>query len=55
MRKEQNFLTFHFNFQKIFSGLDIATNKVSQEDMNDVTHHMMSFVEPSTSTYNVHQ
>uniref|UniRef100_A0A0R3R504 U1-type domain-containing protein n=1 Tax=Brugia timori TaxID=42155 RepID=A0A0R3R504_9BILA len=36
-------------------GLDIATNKVSQEDMNGVKHHMMSFVEPSTSTYNVHE
>ncbi|VDO56774.1 unnamed protein product, partial [Onchocerca flexuosa] len=40
---------------QIYKGLDIATNKVSQKDMNDVTHHMMSFVEPSTSTYNVHQ
>uniref|UniRef100_A0A8R1TZJ7 C2H2-type domain-containing protein n=1 Tax=Onchocerca volvulus TaxID=6282 RepID=A0A8R1TZJ7_ONCVO len=40
---------------QIYKGLDIATNKVSQKDMNDVTHHMISFVEPSTSTYNVHQ
>ncbi|CAG9537572.1 unnamed protein product [Cercopithifilaria johnstoni] len=40
---------------QIYKGLDIATNKVSKEDMDDVTHHMMSFVEPSTSTYNVHQ
>ncbi|VIO92465.1 Abnormal growth rate protein 1, putative [Brugia malayi] len=40
---------------QIYKGLDIATNKVSQEDMNGVKHHMMSFVEPSTSTYNVHE
>ncbi|VDK77259.1 unnamed protein product [Litomosoides sigmodontis] len=40
---------------QVYKGLDIATNKVSEEDMDGVTHHMMSFVEPSTSTYNVHQ
>ncbi|KAM3722841.1 tRNA dimethylallyltransferase [Dirofilaria immitis] len=40
---------------QIYKGLDIATNKVSQKDMNGVTHHMMSFLQPSTSTYNVHQ
>uniref|UniRef100_A0A915Q1S8 U1-type domain-containing protein n=1 Tax=Setaria digitata TaxID=48799 RepID=A0A915Q1S8_9BILA len=37
-----------------YIGLDIATNKLSLEEMNGVVHHMMSFVEPSTSTYNVH-
>ncbi|VDN02613.1 unnamed protein product [Thelazia callipaeda] len=40
---------------QIYKGLDIATNKITPEEMKGVVHHMMSFVEPSTSTYNVHQ
>lgn len=40
---------------QIYKGLDIATNKVTLEEMDGIPHHMMSFVEPSTSTYNVHQ
>ncbi|VDN34293.1 unnamed protein product [Gongylonema pulchrum] len=35
--------------------MDIATNKVSAEEMHGIRHHLMSFLDPSTSTFNVHQ
>lgn len=35
-------------------GLDIATNKITPEEAEGVPHHMMSFLDPSTSSYNVH-
>ncbi|VDK52760.1 unnamed protein product [Anisakis simplex] len=40
---------------QIYKGLDIATNKVTQSEMDGIPHHLMSFLDPQTSSYNVHQ
>ncbi|KAI1721869.1 IPP transferase domain-containing protein [Ditylenchus destructor] len=40
---------------QIYKGLDIATNKVTEEEMSGVPHHMMSFYEPNEDRFNVHQ
>ncbi|EFP11884.1 CRE-GRO-1 protein [Caenorhabditis remanei] len=41
---------------QFYRGLDIATNKITEEESEGVPHHMMSFLNPSDSaTYNVHQ
>jgi tRNA A37 N6-isopentenylltransferase MiaA len=32
-------------------GLDVATNKVSTENMGGVPHHLMSFLKPTDSDY----
>ncbi|VDM45441.1 unnamed protein product [Toxocara canis] len=52
----------HFNGEiisadsmQIYKGLDIATNKVTTADMDSIPHHLMSFLDPQTSSYNVHQ
>jgi tRNA dimethylallyltransferase len=34
-------------------GLDIATNKVTTEEMKGIPHHLMSFLSPSVTDYNV--
>ncbi|KAL3119620.1 hypothetical protein niasHT_006706 [Heterodera trifolii] len=54
-------LAKHFNGEvinadsmQIYKGLDIATNKVTTEEMQGVTHHLMSFCDPCESNYNVH-
>lgn len=33
---------------QIYQGLDIATNKATCEEMQNVPHHLMSFVDPFT-------
>lgn len=38
---------------QIYQGLDIATNKVTQEEMQRVPHHLMSFLDPLTLGYSV--
>lgn len=52
----------HFNGEiisadsmQIYKGLDIATNKVTLDEMDGIPHHMMSFVDPSCSAFNVHK
>lgn len=35
-------------------GLDIVINKVTQEEMQGVPHHLMSFHDPRDASYNVH-
>lgn len=40
---------------QFYRGLDIATNKITDEEADGIPHHMMSFLDPSNpSTYNVH-
>ncbi|PAV69887.1 hypothetical protein WR25_04844 [Diploscapter pachys] len=39
---------------QFYKGLDIATNKITPEEAEGIPHHMMSFLDPSTSSYNVH-
>ncbi|CAI2348679.1 unnamed protein product [Caenorhabditis sp. 36 PRJEB53466] len=40
---------------QFYRGLDIATNKITEEEEEGIPHHMMSFLDPSeSSTYNVH-
>lgn len=39
---------------QIYKGLDIATNKIPESEMSGIPHHMMSFLDPSTSDFNVH-
>lgn len=34
--------------------MDIATNKVTKDEMQDIPHYMMSFYDPRSSNYNVH-
>uniref|UniRef100_A0A0K0G160 tRNA dimethylallyltransferase, mitochondrial (inferred by orthology to a human protein) n=1 Tax=Strongyloides venezuelensis TaxID=75913 RepID=A0A0K0G160_STRVS len=41
--------------QQIYKGLDIATNKVTEDEKKGVQHHLMSFLEPDVRGYNVHQ
>ncbi|VDP44466.1 unnamed protein product [Heligmosomoides polygyrus] len=38
-----------------FIGLDIATNKITEEETQGVPHHLMSFVDATTARYNIHQ
>ncbi|CAB3402640.1 unnamed protein product [Caenorhabditis bovis] len=41
---------------QFYQGLDIATNKITVEEADGVPHHMMSFLDPSsTAGYHVHQ
>ncbi|TKR67698.1 hypothetical protein L596_023808 [Steinernema carpocapsae] len=41
---------------QIYKGLDIATNKVTEEEMAAIPHHMMSFYDPCDPvSYNVHK
>ncbi|CAI4232120.1 unnamed protein product [Auanema sp. JU1783] len=40
---------------QIYQGLDIATNKITDDEMQGVPHHLMSFVNPCTSNFNVQQ
>ncbi|CCD66664.1 C2H2-type domain-containing protein [Caenorhabditis elegans] len=40
---------------QFYKGLDIATNKITEEESEGIQHHMMSFLNPSeSSSYNVH-
>lgn len=34
--------------------MDIATNKVTKDEMQNIPHHLMSFYDPINSNYNVH-
>lgn len=34
--------------------MDIATNKVTKDEMQNIPHHLMSFYDPMHSNYNVH-
>uniref|UniRef100_A0A915IR55 Uncharacterized protein n=1 Tax=Romanomermis culicivorax TaxID=13658 RepID=A0A915IR55_ROMCU len=38
---------------QIYRALDIATNKITVEEMENVPHHMMSFLDPLTLGYTV--
>lgn len=38
---------------QVYQGLDIVTNKVTAEERNQCTHHMIGFVDPLVSTYTV--
>lgn len=40
---------------QIYKGLEIATNKVTPAEMDGIPHHLISFLDPRTSSYNVHQ
>lgn len=40
---------------QIYKGLDIATNKITEEETQGVPHHLMSFVDATTARYNIHQ
>lgn len=41
---------------QFYRGLDIATNKITEDEAEGIPHHMMSFLNPSdSSNYNVHQ
>ncbi|KHJ91227.1 Ham1 family protein [Oesophagostomum dentatum] len=40
---------------QIYEGLDIATNKITEEEAEGIPHHMMSFVDAATARYNIHQ
>lgn len=35
--------------------MDIVTNKVTNEEMKGIPHHMMSFYDPLKQLYNVHE
>ncbi|KAG9355639.1 hypothetical protein JZ751_000477 [Albula glossodonta] len=37
----------------VYQGLDIITNKVTAEEQDQCTHHMMSFVDPLVTSYTV--
>lgn len=39
---------------QIYHGLDIATNKISTEEMCGIKHHLIGFLNPTHRTYNVH-
>uniref|UniRef100_A0A8R1HGB6 Omp85 domain-containing protein n=2 Tax=Caenorhabditis japonica TaxID=281687 RepID=A0A8R1HGB6_CAEJA len=40
---------------QFYRGLDIATNKITEEETEGIPHHMMSFLDPSEpATYNIH-
>uniref|UniRef100_A0A0N5AXL8 C2H2-type domain-containing protein n=1 Tax=Syphacia muris TaxID=451379 RepID=A0A0N5AXL8_9BILA len=38
---------------QLYKGLDIATNKVTEAEMGNVKHHMLGFLDPSCSDFNV--
>ncbi|KAI1901818.1 hypothetical protein AGOR_G00038310 [Albula goreensis] len=38
---------------QVYQGLDIITNKVTAEEQDQCTHHMMSFVDPLVTSYTV--
>uniref|UniRef100_A0A7E4UVE0 tRNA dimethylallyltransferase n=1 Tax=Panagrellus redivivus TaxID=6233 RepID=A0A7E4UVE0_PANRE len=38
---------------QIYKGLDIVTNKVTDEEMDGIPHHLMSFHDPVDSKYNI--
>ncbi|KAK6740541.1 hypothetical protein RB195_008788 [Necator americanus] len=40
---------------QIYKGLDIATNKITEEEADGIPHHLMSFVDAATAKYNIHQ
>eukprot|EP01129_Flabellula_baltica_P000268 TRINITY_DN10304_c0_g1_i1.p1 TRINITY_DN10304_c0_g1~~TRINITY_DN10304_c0_g1_i1.p1 ORF type:complete len:402 (-),score=83.12 TRINITY_DN10304_c0_g1_i1:794-1999(-) len=39
---------------QVYSGLPIATNQATQEEKKGVVHHLLDYVSPLESTYNVH-
>uniref|UniRef100_A0A158PCU5 tRNA dimethylallyltransferase n=1 Tax=Angiostrongylus cantonensis TaxID=6313 RepID=A0A158PCU5_ANGCA len=41
--------------QLMFSGLNIATNKITEDESEGIPHHLMSFVDATNSKYNIHQ
>ncbi|KAJ1368341.1 hypothetical protein KIN20_029453 [Parelaphostrongylus tenuis] len=40
---------------QIYKGLDIATNKITEDESGGIPHHLMSFVDATNSEYNIHQ
>lgn len=36
---------------QVYEGLDIITNKVTQEEMRQVPHHLMGYKKPGEETY----
>lgn len=48
----------YFSFTKLYfhsQGLDISTNKATDEEMQGVPQHMIGFVEPNVTGFNVIQ
>lgn len=39
----------------IFTGLDIATNKITKSEMEGIPHHLMDFLDPTEKDFNVHK
>ena len=42
------------NYSQVYKGLDIVTNKVTQEERAASRHHLIDFVSPLVSSYTVH-
>ncbi|KAE9413566.1 hypothetical protein Angca_008663, partial [Angiostrongylus cantonensis] len=40
---------------QIYEGLNIATNKITEDESEGIPHHLMSFVDATNSKYNIHQ
>uniref|UniRef100_A0AC34R1B0 Isopentenyltransferase n=1 Tax=Panagrolaimus sp. JU765 TaxID=591449 RepID=A0AC34R1B0_9BILA len=38
---------------QIYRGLDIVTNKVTEQEMDGIRHHLMSFYDPTMAEFNV--
>lgn len=38
---------------QIYRGLDISSNKMTKEEMEGIPHHLLGFLEPTNSSYNV--
>lgn len=53
----QVFLLFsafsHLFFLKIYKGLDVATNKMTEEEMLGIPHHLIGFLSPKVLEFNV--
>ncbi|KAI6195725.1 hypothetical protein M3Y94_01021600 [Aphelenchoides besseyi] len=40
---------------QIYKGLDIVTNKITDDEARGIPHHMMSFLDAQNDSYNVHE
>ncbi|KAF7639421.1 C2H2-type domain-containing protein [Meloidogyne graminicola] len=51
--KEFNGEIINADSMQIYKGLDISSNKISTEEMEGIPHHLLGFLEPTNSNYNV--
>ena len=51
---ETPYIYIMFFFIQIYKGLDIITNKVTEEEQKECKHHLISYIEANHQRYTIH-